>query len=256
MQTVLLASMKGGTGKTTSAIALSAAWAAEHRKDVVLYDGDPQGTLTRQMRHDVVREPWLADPVPVGIPQIAARTSIFRGGRALGMTSTQNVRTFFQRPEWDDRMRADIALIDTPNGGIVHILEAADVADLLLIPVDTSPFGLEGLKETLDLLRAINPPIPSRVLLTRLVSRRKIITEEIIDYLDANHPGMRLETSIPEDARVLESHRDRRPLTLGPRGQAADAYRLVGAHLLKVLRGLRRVKHAVDRSALAGAGAE
>lgn len=255
MQTVLLASMKGGTGKTTSAIALSATWATEHRKDVVLYDGDPQGTLTRQMRHGVQREPWLADPVPVGIPQMAERACIFRGGRALGLTRPQNVRAFFRRPEWDDRLRADIAVIDTPNGGIMHILEAADVADLLLIPVDTSPFGLEGLKETLDLLKAIDPPIPSRVLLTRLVSRRKIITEEIIEFLDANHPGMRLEISIPEDARVLESHRDRRPLTLRPRGQAADAYRLVGANLLKVLRGLRRVRHAVNRSALAGAGA-
>lgn len=253
MKTVMIASMKGGTAKTTSALALSALWATAHGKRIALWDGDPQGTLTRQLRHAVIREPWLADPVPVGIPQMAERAVLFRGGRALGLTAAPLIQQFFHRPDWEDRLRADIAVIDTPNGGLLHILAAADVADLLLVPVDTTPLGLEGLIETMDLLKAIQPPIPTRVLLTRVVRRRNI-TEEIAGYLDEHHPGMRLEAWIPEDALVPESHKARRPVTLGPRGRAAEGYRLVAPHLLRVLAGLRRVGHSVNEAALAMGG--
>lgn len=254
MKTVMIGSMKGGTAKTTSALALSALWATAHARTVALWDGDPQGTLTRQLRHAVVREPWTADPVPVGVPQMAGRAVLFRGGRTLGLTAAPMVQRFFQRPDWDERLGSEIAVIDTPNGGLLHILAAADVADLLLVPVDTTPLGLEGLIETMDLLRAIEPPVPTRVLLTRVVRRRNI-TEEIVAYLDEHHPGMRLDAWIPEDAAVPESHKARRPVTLGPRGRASEAYGRVACELLAVLAGLRRVRHAVNGGALAAAGA-
>lgn len=254
MKTVMIGSMKGGTAKTTTALALSALWATVHRKRVALWDGDPQGTLTRQLRHAVVREPWAADPVPVAVPQMAERALLFRGGRTLGLTPAPLVQRFFHRPDWEDRLNADIAVVDTPNGGLLHILAAADVADLLVVPVDTTPLGLEGLIETMDLLKAIDPPLPTRVLLTRVVRRRNI-TEEIVGYLDQHHPGMRLDAWIPEDAAVPESHKARRPVTLGPRGRAAEAYAAVAPHLLRVLGGLRRVSHVVDGAALAAGGA-
>lgn len=250
MKTVMVASTKGGTAKTTSVIALSATWATDHRRRIAMWDGDPQGTLTRQMRHAVVRDPWLADPVPVRIPRMEEAAVIFRGGRGLGLTGPPQVTQFFQRCDWEDRLVADIAIIDTPPGGLLHILAAADVADMLLVPVDTTPLGLEGLIETMDLLKVIEPPLPTRVLLTRMVGRRNI-TEHIIGYLDEHHPGMRLSMAIPEDARVPESHKDRRPVTLGPRGRAADSYREVAAHLLDVMGGLRRVEHGIDHAALA-----
>lgn len=144
MKTVMVASTKGGTAKTTSVIALSATWATGHQQRIAMWDGDPQGTLTRQMRHAVIREPWSADPVPVGIPGMENDAMIFRGGRALGLTALPQIKQFFQRPDWEDRLDADIAIIDTPPGGLLHILAAADVANLLLVPVDTTPLGLEG----------------------------------------------------------------------------------------------------------------
>lgn len=250
MKTVMVASTKGGTAKTTSVIALSATWAADHGLPVDIWDGDPQGTLTRQMRHAVIRDPWLADPVPVRIPRMEENAKIFRGGRTLGLAGQQQIRQFFQRPDWKGRSNARIGIIDTPPGGLVHILAAADVADLLLVPVDTTPLGLEGLIETMDLLKVIEPPLPTRVLLTRMVGRRQI-TDRIVHWLDEHYPGIRLDVGIPEDARVPESHDARRPVTLGPRGRAADSYRLVAAHLLDVMAGLRRMDHTVNRAALA-----
>jgi cellulose biosynthesis protein BcsQ len=250
MKTVMVASTKGGTAKTTSVIALAATWATEHGKKVALWDGDPQGTLTRQMRLTVVRDPWVADPVPVRIPEMEETSVLFRGGRALGLTGQHQVRRFFERPDWDNRLGADLAVLDTPPGGLVHILAAADVADLLLVPVDTTPLGLEGLIETMDLLRVIEPPVPTRVLLTRVVSRRSI-TNRISGWLDERYPGIRLAEGIPEDVRVPESHDDRRPVTLGPRGRAAESYRAVAAHLLDVLGGIRRVDHTLNPEALA-----
>lgn len=255
MKTVMVASTKGGTAKTTTALALSALWAVEHGRHVAIWDGDPQGTLTRQLRHAVVRDPWLADPVPPGIPAMADRAMLFRGGRALGAAAAPEIRRFFQRPDWEDRLEADLAVIDTPPGGLLHILAAADVADLLLVPVDTTPLGLEGLVETLDLLRAIDPPVPTRVLLTRVVGRR-LITGDVAEYLDRHHPGLRLEAGIPEDAQVPMSHQARRPVTLtAPRARASEGYRAAAAGLLEVLGGLRRVSHVVDPAALAAGGA-
>lgn len=245
MKTVMVASTKGGTAKTTTVLALAALWSVEHGRRVALWDGDPQGTLTRQLRHSVVREPWNADPVPVGIPEMAEHVLLFRGGRSLGLTSPAHVAAFFQRTDWEDRLPAELALIDTPPGGLHHILAAADVADLLLVPVDTTPLGLEGLIETMDLLRAIDPPVPTRVLLTRVMGRRRI-TAEIVEFLARNHPGILLEMVIPEDARVPDSHKFRCPVPLAsPRDRASGAYRSAASHLLHVLEGIRRVEHVV-----------
>lgn len=253
MKTVMVASTKGGTAKTTTALALAAAWAAAHQRRIAVWDGDPQGTLTRQLRHAVIRDPWAAAPVALEIPRIAGRVELFRGGRALGLAALPEIERFFRRPEWAGRGGTDLGVIDTPPGGLLHIVAAAGTADLLLVPVDTTPLGLEGLIETMDLLRAIDPPLPTRVLLTRVVARRGI-TREITDYLDRRHPGIRLPVGIPEDARVPESHKERRPVTLGVQSRAADAYHEVARHLLAVIAGIRRVPHGVDTAAVAGSG--
>jgi cellulose biosynthesis protein BcsQ len=251
MKTVMVASTKGGTAKTTSVLALAALWAVEHQRRVALWDGDPQGTLTRQLRRNVVRDPWTADPVPAGVPELEERAVLFRGGRSLGLAPAAEIRQFFGRPDWEPRLDADLAIIDTPPGGLLHILAAADVADLLLVPVDTTPLGLEGLLETLDLLKVIEPAVPTRVLLTRVVARRRI-TREISEFLDVRYPGLRLETGIPEDARVPDSHKARRPVTLdSPRERASEGYRVVAAQLLDVLAGVRRMERAVNTEALA-----
>jgi hypothetical protein len=75
----------------------------------------------------VVRDPWTADPVQVPIPGLEERCSLFRGGRALGLAPADQVRHFFGRPDWEHRLGADLAVIDTPPGGLIHILAAADM---------------------------------------------------------------------------------------------------------------------------------
>jgi len=250
MKTIMVASTKGGTAKTTSVLALAAVWAVEHARRVAIWDGDPRASLTRQLREQTVADPWAADPVEVPIPEMRENAMLFRGGRVLGIADPERLRLFFERADWEDRLRADLAIIETGTAGVMGILAAADVADLVLVPVDTSPLGLEGLIETMKLLEVIEPPVPTRVLLTRVHPRRRI-TRRIMDHLDKHHPGLRLDVGIPEDARVPESQEERLPVVLdAPRDRASIAYREVAAHLLDVLAGLRRVPHLVNHNAL------
>lgn len=266
MKTLLVAAMKGGVTKSTTVQSLAAIWALEHGKRVAIRDGDPQGTIGRQFGHGPVLEPWREPPVrprfhPEGraeaerAERIAERTLLFRGGRNLGLTATPNVVRFMQRDDWDPFPAPDLCLIDSPPQLMRHILAAADVADLVLIPVDNSTFGLEGLEETLDLLAEIRPPVPTRVLVTRVRPRERL-NEKILEFLDRRHYGMRLDVLVPEDARVRASQAARIPLAaFAPTSRVNEAYREVAGRLLRVMDGLIRVPHSVPRGPALGAGA-
>lgn len=250
MKTVMVACFKGGMGKTTTVRDLAAIWTAQHDRRVAIWDGDPQGSLTRAFRNETVSAPWRAEPQLVGIDEMRENALLFPGGWDLALTRDEAlVQQHFRRPDWEDRLRDaafDIAILDTPPGGVAHVLAAADLADLLLIPVDTSPTGLEGLAETLEFINLIQPPIPTRVLLTR-ARKGQLITRRITHFLDRECPGMRIPVMIPEDVAVIASTEPkvRMPLAFhAPQARATLAYQWVARYLLEVLDGLTPIQVA------------
>jgi len=131
MQTIVLATQKGGTGKSTLAIGLAVA-AMQAGHVVRLIDADRQRTIANWRRRRVNAEPLVESIAGAG--EIERRLQIF------------------------DRSGVAVTIIDTAGG--LHPLTTAAIrcADMCLIPSRPSPVDIEATAPTLSTIRAFDRP--------------------------------------------------------------------------------------------------
>ena len=130
MKTVAIASQKGGTGKTTTAVHLATA-ATLAGFDAVVIDLDPQGSAAT----------WSDD----------------RGDHAPEVISGQATRLNVLL-ESAAREGFDLVVIDTGPAADAAARRSAELADLVLIPCRPSAFDLKAIRTTLDLVEATRTP--------------------------------------------------------------------------------------------------
>ena len=130
MQTVLVATQKGGSGKSTLVAHLGVT-ASQSGERVALIDTDPQGSLAGWGARREADTPLVAATTLLGLPEAldAARND--------GMT---------------------LAIVDTPGSFGAAEANAIAQADFILIPARPSPFDLGAIAKTLDAVRAIRRP--------------------------------------------------------------------------------------------------
>lgn len=130
MKTVALINQKGGSGKTTLAISLAAAFQHDG-KNVLVLDLDPQASATEW--HDVRKDP---------LPHVE---SIQPSRLAKTVESAKEIGT-------------DILILDTAPHSEATALDAARVADLVLVPCKPSIMDLRAMTKTVDLLKLVKVP--------------------------------------------------------------------------------------------------
>lgn len=130
MKTVALASQKGGTGKTTTAVHLATA-ATLAGYDAVVIDLDPQGSAAT----------W-GDDRGEAAPEVIS-----------GQASRLNILL-----ESAAKEGFDLVVIDTGPAADAAARRSAELADLVLIPCRPSAFDLKAIRTTLDLVEAIRTP--------------------------------------------------------------------------------------------------
>jgi len=130
MKKIAILGQKGGSGKTTIATALSVR-AAQDGHSVALFDLDPQGSATRWSERRDGENPAVVSCQIFMLAKMLAKAE--EGG-------------------------ADFAIIDTPGKIEQAAVEAAKVADLVLIPVRATAFDLDALKELRALLAIAGDP--------------------------------------------------------------------------------------------------
>lgn len=256
MKTIAIANQKGGVGKTTSAVNLAAGLQAEGKK-ILCLDFDPQRNLSKYLGHRADGLPTIGDLVAAkaNYQELPPTDTLIRHS-AVGLDyipSSLNLRTGerdmvqLMNPE---RVLQEILMIVVPEGYDYMIVDcnpdmgmlltnALVAADLVLIPVQTEDFSVDGLADMFNLIQTvkanINPRLEILGLLPTLTTRTKD-SRAVLDWLHTEFPTKTFAAQIGRYADAPRSVRQRKPL-IGNKSKVAEQYEAAAKELLERLEG-------------------
>ena len=238
---ICIANRKGGVGKTTTAINLSAALGVAE-KDTLLVDCDPQGNATSGVGVKLGADtPTLYDALlgACSVQEVVHKTAIAHLdvlpadhdliGAEVEMLQIENreyrLRTLL-RPE---RERYRYILLDCPPALGLLTVNALTAADSLLIPLQCEYYALEGLRsllETINLIRErLNPDLAIEGILLTMFDSRNKLCHQVVEEVRTFFPRQVFATVIPRNVRLSESPSHGLPIVLyDPSCRGAQSY--------------------------------
>lgn len=199
MRIIAVANQKGGCGKTTSVINLAASLAQLDRK-VLIIDMDPQGHVaigfgvkTEEIKQTVY-EVLCADDVPssLGLDAITipVRNAIFLVPSNICLSALEQKLSGADKREerlnnviFEMNTDYDYVLIDTPPSVGLLTFNALRACREVIIPIDSSYFGLHGLGKLLETIILINERLKHNVrikALSTLVDKRTKVSLDVL----------------------------------------------------------------------------
>jgi len=247
---IAVVNQKGGVGKTTSAVNLTAAL-TEAGKRVLLCDFDPQANATsgmgldkRHLRHsvyDVIINdvpakdaivhttfgdalPSTADLAGAGVELISMESPNFRLRDALETIKNQY----------------DLIFIDWPPSLELLTLNSLCAADGILVPVQCEYYALEGLTDLMTTLRMVkkrlNPKLEIFGVALTMFDGRTNFSTQVAQEVRRHFPGKVYATVIPRNVRLAEAPSHGIPVSAYDRtSRGALAYKAMAAEIIEKL---------------------
>ncbi len=246
---VAVANQKGGVGKTTTAVNLSAALAQRGAR-VLLVDADPQGNATtgagidkqsvRRCIYDVLLKSAgvLEIILPTQIERLdVAPATLNLAGAEIELVSALSREQRLRSALEPVRASYDWIVIDCPPSLGLLTLNALSAADALIIPIQAEFFALEGLGQltkVIELVRAhLNPGLGIMGVLVTMYDGRTNLAVQVVEEV-RRHFGERVfETRIPRNVRLSEAPSFGAPIArFDPKSKGAAAYAALAEEVL------------------------
>lgn len=239
---IAVANQKGGVGKTTTAINLSACLAEKEQK-VLVIDIDPQGNTSSGLGIDknsventvyelMIGEAELKDCIIRNVyPNLSVLPSnINLAGAEIELVGLENQQFILKTQVDKIRYEYDFIIIDCPPSLNTLTVNAMTAADTVLVPIQCEYYALEGLSQlmhTIDLVKQrLNPALEIEGVVFTMYDARTNLSLQVVENVKETLTNTIYKTIIPRNVRLAEAPSHGMPINIyDSKSAGAEGYR-------------------------------
>lgn len=247
---IAIANQKGGVGKTTTAINLSACL-AEAGKKVLMLDCDPQGNATSGLgvnkntaeitSYDILIGEATAEEAIIhtdyeGLDIIASNINL--SGAEIELIGIEQKEFILKKQIDTIKDRYDFIIIDCPPSLNMLTVNAMTTADTVLVPIQCEYYALEGLSQLIHTINLVNQRLNPRLRMEGVVftmyDARTNLSLQVVENVKSNLKQTIYKTIIPRNVRLAEAPSHGMPINVyDTRSAGAESYRLLAEEVIE-----------------------